>query len=132
MLKVEAVARLNGFVASQDFYCYPDQLREFAVRLSSFPESIQDDAVFEVGERGQRDYCWFKLRAQVIDGAGHCYFSVGLSNNLGTYEHRHSEFGVQCQAISLNQIGRRLEEWSRDPTEVLELELGSAQNDCGA
>ncbi len=125
MVRIHGSATLDGFSAHQDFYCHPDQVRDFAEQAAVFPRSPTDELVFEVGEEGYRDYSWFRLRLQVIDGVGHCFLSIAVSNNLDSYEGRRSEFGVACEVAAVNRLGRQLAAWSASPEQAIVIPVGA-------
>lgn len=111
MLEVRVSLEGCGFAAWQDLYVYPDDLKDFGLRLQSYPSGISDEPQLEVGSKAANAYCWFKLRAFVFDGVGHSALEISIQRNGAPQVSAESRFSVILEPASLNDLGKQIENW---------------------
>lgn len=122
MLQVGVFLEGGGYAATQDIYVHPDDLVDFGKKLQSFPQSISDEAVLEIGSLEPNAYCWFKLRAHVFDGRGHSVLELSSSKNGDPHICAHAHFSVPIEAASLNALGKQIELWAKSNEQKLAFE----------
>lgn len=114
MVQVELSASNDIITAQQDFYAYPDNIKEFAKFLQNFPRSINDEAKFESGSEEQGYYNYLLIRAFVYDMVGHSAFEIKMDNHEKAPEYALTHFHIKCEAAMINEIGRQLSSWIED------------------
>lgn len=123
LLHLQLLAQAGNRVIWQDFYAYPNELREFGAKLEAFPSSVDDVAVFEYGSKDRmEEYCWAILKAYVYDAKGHSALEVGARNNLDPPAQASGSFSVALEAAALNRLGAELVAWSQSKKGDLEFE----------
>jgi hypothetical protein len=126
MLQLQLRAQSGERALSQDFYAYPEDLRQFGATLEAFPSSAKDSAVFEYGSGDPKVYCWVRLRAYLYDSAGHSALEVMVENNLEPPAQASAQFSVKLEAATLNKLGQELVAWSRSKERDFEFEAREA------
>ena len=103
----------NGIIsASQDFYGYADNFKEFSTGLLSFPKSITDKAKYELGEIGERWAYYILLNVFCYESNGYSAIHVILTNNGIPPNTNKSEFYIKTVPASLNKFGQLLKDWN--------------------
>ncbi|KUG06758.1 hypothetical protein ASU33_05350 [Solirubrum puertoriconensis] len=99
------------------FWGHPDQFKDYADALKSFPRSLSDCVVTELGEE-QRGSCqpYLLLKASCYDDMGHTVLQVITNNNLPLPYAQRLEFCIEAEAASLNQLGVLLAHWDIEQT----------------
>ena len=77
MLQLEVTASNGEQISNQDFYVYPDDLTNFGSQLQNFPKSQADVVSLEYGE-DPNFYCYFLLRAIILDSVGHAAIEIKI------------------------------------------------------
>ena len=126
MLQLELSAQNGRRALSQDFYAYPEDLRQFGAKLEAFPTSVEDAPTFEYGANDPKVYCWLRLRAYVFDGSGHSALELMVQNNKQPPEQASALFSTKLEAAALNKLGQELVAWSRLNEGDLEFEASEA------
>jgi hypothetical protein len=97
---------------SLDFYGYAEDFKEFGNRLTQFPKSINDKAVFQLGEDDRKWAYYMFIKAFCFDASGHTALRV-VVDNLGDSVNGHrSEFSIISEAASINSLGQILKSWN--------------------
>lgn len=112
MLEVEVFLEGSGYAATQCVYVYPTTLEKFGQQLQSFPSSVSDEAVLEIGSTEANADCWLKLRAYVFDGCGHSALELSVKKNGAPQVCAQSQFSVLLEVASLNSLGKLIENWA--------------------
>ena len=117
MLQLQLRVALEHQALSQEFYAYPEGLREFGGRLVAFPCSNTDSPVFEYGANSAEAVCWVRMRAYMYDGSGHSALEFITQNNLQPPAQASAVFSAKLEAASLNRLGHELVLWlnSKEP-----------------
>ena len=103
----------NGIIsASQDFYGYADNFKEFSTGLLSFPKSITDKVKYELGEIGERWAYYILLNVFCYESNGYSAINVILTNNGIPPNTNKSEFYIKTVPASLNKFGQLLKGWN--------------------
>ncbi len=113
MLQLEVTASNDGQVTNQDFYAYPDDLTDFGNKLQSFPKSLSDVVSLEYGKDPQF-YCYFLLRAIVLDSVGHSALEIMTDNRLEPPVKASSHFYMPSEVATINSFGKILKNWVVD------------------
>lgn len=105
----------NGQLSTtQDFYCYPDDVRSFGEQLVDFPRDLSHEARWEIGSSDSEWAYHIWLRAYVHDSVGHTALEIHVDNHaVAPYRHL-SDFSIVCEAAALNRLGRMLVAWDRE------------------
>jgi len=98
--------------ASQDFYGYADNFKEFATGLLSFPKTITDKVKYELGKIGERWAYYILLDVFCHQSNGHSAVHVILDNNGKRPYTNKSEFYITTVPASLNKLGLLLSDWN--------------------
>lgn len=122
MLEIEVYFAYAGYAATQDIYVYPSQLSEFGAKLESFPSSIQDEVILEIGSTDEKWYCWLKLRAYVYDLTGHSALEFSVQSNGAVQERTRAQFSAKLEVASLNELGKQISNWAGNNLDPLEFE----------
>jgi len=123
LLHLQLLAQAGNRAIWQDFYAYPDELRDFGTKLEAFPASVGDVVVFEYGSQDQKEeYCWVILKAYVYDAKGHTALEVGAQNNQDPPAQASGSFSVALEAATLNRLGAELVAWSQSKKGDFEFE----------
>lgn len=125
MLQVEVAASNNRLSAEQDFYVYPAELMRFSEQLQSFPSSLNDVVELRYGE-DPKFYCFFLLRALVLDSVGHCAIELKFDNRSDPPLKAAASFFMAAEAASINSFGAGLQAWCNDMSEEFVYEWKSA------
>ncbi len=110
MLQLEVKASNDDQVSSQDFYVYPDDLANFGSQLQNFPKSQADVVSLEYGE-DPKFYCYFRLRAIIIDSVGHAAIEIKIDNRLEPPSKASSNFFMPSEVATINEFGNKLCGW---------------------
>ena len=113
MLQLEAIASNESQVAKQDFYVYPDDILDFGNQLQAFPKSKSDVVSLEYGN-DPKFYCYFLLRAVVLDSLGHSAIEIKFDNRLDPPVKASGNFFMSCEVATVNEFGRQLTSWVKD------------------
>lgn len=121
-LHIEMHASNGSTSGTQDFYCYVEDLEEFARELSSFPSSITSEATLEAGKRDRGWAHFVRVRAFVYDRVGHSALEIDLASHADEPHGAAAHFFILCEPASLNRLGKNLLDWcgNRDVTLVWE------------
>jgi len=104
---------------SLDFYGNADDFKEFGQKLIDFPSSIDDTAMFQLGEDDRKWAYYMLLKAFCYDASGHTALRI-VVDNLGDHVNGHrSEFSILSEAASINSFGQKLLQWN--PLQTKEL-----------
>jgi hypothetical protein len=113
MLQLEVTASNDEQVSHQDFYVYPDELTDFGEQLQAFPKSQTDVVSLEYGE-DPKFYCYFLLRAIILDSVGHAAIEIKIDNRLEPPVKASSNFFMPSEVASINSFGKNLSGWVKD------------------
>ncbi|MDH4417558.1 MAG: hypothetical protein QE485_10055 [Acidovorax sp.] len=112
-------ASSEGFSGFAEVYVTPQHVKNFALRLTAFPASVDDAVVFEYGdESGEYPY-HLLMRAEVVDKVGHSAMLVHVSSYVSSPHVAKAEFRVMSEPASINEFGRCLARWVDSPYEAL-------------
>ena len=125
MLQLEFAASNDRLAAEQDFYVYPAELLQFSEQLQSFPSTLNDVVELRYGEDPQF-YCFFLLRALVLDSVGHCALELQFDNRDAPPLKAAASFFMAAEAATINSIGAGLQVWCKDMSEGFVYEWKSA------
>jgi len=119
-LHIELQASNGDTSATQDFYCYVEDLEQFANELIDFPSSITSEVRFEIGRRSS-DWAYFVLvRTYVHDGWGHSALEIDLDCHAKAPYGHSMHFYILCEPASVNRLGKELIVWCRNRESPLE------------
>lgn len=119
-LHIELRASNGSTSATQDFYCYTEDLEAFGRELSGFPASISSEARLEAGKRDPGWAHFVLVRAFVYDGVGHSALEIEVASHSKDPYGQSARFHILCEPASLNKLGVQLVAWCRDREEPLE------------
>jgi hypothetical protein len=122
MLNVDVSVEGNGNAVRLDVNVYPDALLNFGKKLQSFPSSVSDEAVLEMGSPEIDAYSWLKFRAYAYDGSGHTALQVSAIHNPHPRLQANIHFPMRMEAAALNALGERIEKWAIANDEPFEFE----------
>lgn len=97
---------------SVDFYGHADEFQYFAGKLCSFPESIDDEVKYELGEQGQKWAYYILLRVFCYENNGHTAIQIKIDNNRAAPYKSLSEFYILTVPASINKLGQMLKSWN--------------------
>ncbi len=119
MLQPQITVSNDRLFATQDFYAYPEQLREFAEQLEAYSGKPEDIAVFEYGtDPGY--YCHVLFRAVPVDSLGHSALELSFDNRKDPPESDSGHFFLACNPTTINELGRSLARWVDNTETTLE------------
>ena len=121
MLQLDFRASNDSQVGQQDFYIYPKSLLDFSLRLQEFPENIEDEVILEYG-KDPNFYCYFLLRALVLDNVGHSALELVFNNRLAPPLQAEVKFYMQCEPATINELGKELVSWAANMGDVFRYE----------
>ena len=110
MLQLEVTASNGEQISNQDFYVYPDDLTNFGSQLQNFPKSQADVVSLEYGE-DPNFYCYFLLRAIILDSVGHAAIEIKIDNRLEPPAKASSNFFMPSEVATVNEFGKKLCGW---------------------
>ena len=110
MVQLELCASNDMQVGKQDFYFYPEGVSEFGARLQEFPKTQKDEISLEYGA-DPKFYCYFSLKALVLDSVGHSALEVKFDNRLDPPSQAQAHFFMKCEPATVNEFGKRLCAW---------------------
>jgi hypothetical protein len=84
---------------------YPDNLTGFGNQLQTFPKSQTDIVSLEYGEE-PKFYCYFLLRAIILDSVGHAAIEIKTDNRLEPPERASSNFFMSSEVATINALGK--------------------------
>jgi hypothetical protein len=122
MLQIVVSAASSSTSSSMDVYAYPTDVKRFAGELEGFPRTLADEVVWECGDSDPKWYGHMRLRAHVIDRAGHSALEVFMDVREAVPGRATSHFFVPCNPADLNELGRRIKAWRLNPSERLSVE----------
>lgn len=126
MLQVELCASNGALTTAQDFYIYPEELGEFGEKLQGFfPAGGKGEVVLEYGSETENYYSYVKLCAFYINPSSIGIF-VRTNNKQEGYEFAVCEFSIETTLQSVNELGKKILNWSRSNDVPLECTLASA------
>jgi hypothetical protein len=119
-LHIELRASNGSTSATQDFYCYSEDLETFGRELSSFPTSTTSEARLEAGNRDPGWAHFVLVRAFVYDRVGHSALEIDVESHSEDPYGQSARFHILCEPASLNKLGAQLLAWCRDRQQALE------------
>ena len=117
--RIQLQASNGEFAGMLKFYIDGTDLIEFARRLCVFPSTLQDEACFRLGDRGESWAYYLSLRAFVFDRSGHTALEIEIDNREVGHQRGRAAFAIRCEVASLNELGRKLVAWIDRPDEML-------------
>ena len=108
-----------GFSGFVEVYTHHKTLAEFGNKLINFPEDINHKVDFEYGDTTGKWAYYLFLQAQVIDHVGHSAIRVRMQSFVGMPCNSLAEFYVPSEVASINELGRAIKEWVKNPYEPL-------------
>lgn len=108
---VEISASNGYFSGIQDFYTYPEALDALGADFYKFPQTIQDEVRFELGDRtGQWAY-FVLVRAFLFDAVGHAAIEFAVDNNATPPNRAQTSFFIRTEVAAINNLGQQLRAW---------------------
>lgn len=105
----------NGITLSTlKFYHYPDAFKEFASRLLSFPKTIDETVIFEVGEDDEKWAYYMLLKVFCYEVNGHTAIQIIIDDHGKGVDKNKTEFYIKTLPASINKLGELLINW--DPS----------------
>jgi hypothetical protein len=101
----------NGlFTGHLEFFCDTEELSRLGDKLKTFPCSIEDQIVYEIGseETQKRLAYYLRFHTKVIDGAGHCAIHFRINNNGLVPHNGIADFSLKANPAELNELGELL------------------------
>ncbi len=95
-----------------EFWGYDDLFREFGTALISFPKSINDTVIFQIGDEEKKADCFLLLKVFCYEPNGHSAIQVANDNKQNEPHHHRSLFYITTLPARLNELGKRLFEWN--------------------
>jgi hypothetical protein len=107
-----AISVSNGYYSAySDFYGDIQTFKEFASSLTTFPRSIKDIILFEVGEDDEKYTGYLSIKAFCYDESGHAALRVRINKHGDDVSSAKSEFTIVAEAASINRLGEQLLSW---------------------
>jgi hypothetical protein len=105
----------NGLVAGTvEIYVTPDHLIRIADALESFPHTLSDEFVFELGSEKPEDRWGFYFLLRVFyTQLSHCAIHMRLNNNEPLPNRQIAEFCMHITVPQLNDLGKRFRELAK-------------------
>lgn len=108
---VEISASNGYFSGVQDFYTYPEDLNALGTDFYKFPQSIQDEVRFELGDRTGKWAYFVFVRAFLFDSVGHAAIEFAVDNNATSPNHAQTSFFIRTEVSAINNFGQELRAW---------------------
>ena len=108
---VEISASNGYFSGVQDFYTYPENLDVLGADFYKFPQSIQDEVRFELGDRTGKWAHFVLVRAFIFDSVGHAAIEFAVDNNATSPNHAQTSFFIRTEVAAINNLGQQLRAW---------------------
>ena len=108
---VEISASNGYFSGVQDFYTYPEDLDALGVGFYKFPQSIQDEVQFELGDRTGKWAHFVLVRAFLFDSVGHAAIEFAVDNNATPPNHAQTSFFIRTEVSAINNLGQQIRSW---------------------
>ena len=107
-----------------EFYADTASIREWAEKLLHFPRSVEDEVLFDYGEKNDPKYAGYTgLRFYAYDASGHTALHVQFvarGNDLVTST---IDFTFAIEATSINRIGASLNALMASDREEISVDL---------
>ncbi|MBE9159588.1 hypothetical protein IQ265_22535 [Nodosilinea sp. LEGE 06152] len=117
--RVEISASNGYFSGVQDFYTYPENLDALGADFYKFPQSIQDEVRFELGDRTGKWAYFVLVRAFLFDSVGHAAIEFAVDNNAMSIDHAQTSFFIRTEVAAINNLGQQLRAWVVAPDKPL-------------
>jgi len=98
--------------ASFEFYNYVDCFNEFGNELESFPKSVNQTVIFQVGENSEKWAYYMKLKVYCYEPSGNSTIHIELDNHDSAPNLIKSEFHIKTIPSALNKFGQALKSWN--------------------
>ncbi|EDM43503.1 hypothetical protein SCB49_00600 [unidentified eubacterium SCB49] len=98
--------------AEVEFYGYDDSFKDFAEKLSNFPNKTNDKVKFEYGQKDDKYYSYLMLELHCFDPNGKSAIEVDLCNNGNTISRYEAKFQIIAEIASINKLGQSLKLWN--------------------
>jgi hypothetical protein len=108
---VEISASNGYFSGVQDFYTHPEDLNTLSSNLSKFPQNIQDEVRFELGERTNKWAYFVLIRAFLYNSVGHAAIQFAVDNNAKSPNNAQTSFFIHTEVNGINNFGQQLRTW---------------------
>ena len=103
----------NGICStSLDFYAYADEFKEFAAGLISFPKTINDTVIYELGEDVERCAYYMLFKVYCYEVNGYSAIQIKVNNHSTPPYSNKTEFYITTVPASLNKFGHSLNNWN--------------------
>ena len=116
---VQINASNGSFSGVQDFYTYPEDLEALGLGFCKFPQNIQDEVRFELGNRTGNWAYFILVRAFLYDSVGHAAIEFSISNNAIPPYLAQTNFFICTEVASINNLAKKLMEWILFPQNKL-------------
>lgn len=117
MIQLDVLASNDSQVAKQDFYIYPKDIIEFSEKLQKFPKDRNDEVKIEYGV-DPKFYCYFMLKAVVLDDVGHSALEIKYESRSTPPSRAEGHFFMVSEVATINDLGKKLSEWVNDMSDV--------------
>lgn len=113
-LRLVVTASNGSHQGRLEIYCNADDLSNFAGALREIPV-LKTEAVWELGSELPQDRFafYFRMRAHLVSGTGHCVLEVRMNNNGFNHRREISEFSIPALPADLDRLAELLEVFSR-------------------
>jgi hypothetical protein len=108
--KIELTNGINSTFLN--FYGYADDYKIFAEGLISFPKSISDTVIFEIGEDTPKWAYYLFLKVFCYETNGRSAIYIKVYNHADPPNTYMSEFYISTLPASLNKLGQHLLDWN--------------------
>ena len=103
----------NGHCSTTlETYGYANEFQDFAKKLTEFPKSIDDVAIYKLGERGIKWAYYLLIKVYCSQPNGRASIRIEATNNSISPYYHESIFEIESQAASLNRLGKSLLHWN--------------------
>jgi hypothetical protein len=113
--RVEISASNGCFSGQQEFYIYSENLDTLSSRFCQFPQNVEEEARFELGERTVKWAYYVLIRAFLYNLVGHSAIEVTFDNNAESPNHAQAHFFIHCEVSAINKLGKQLQAWVISP-----------------
>lgn len=114
------VSASNGsFSGMQDFYTCPEELDALGQHLCKFPQTVEDEARFELGSLTGNSAYFVLIRAFLFDAIGHAAMQFSVSNNAASPYTAQTNFYIRTEVAAINTCGQSLRSWIIDSNRIL-------------
>ena len=105
---------------SLEFYGCENEFKNFGLNLISFPKSIDDTVIYELGEDNDLWAYYIRLKIYCFEPNGHSAIQVLIDNNEKSIHKMKSEFYIKTLPASLNKLGSILNNWNPNVEQKVE------------